>query len=285
VHLLTFVHTAPEGSILLIDDPEVHLHPQAVRRLREIIERCARDQRKQFILATHSLTMIDAVPFERIIYVQLENGATQVLETKNYRDVESLLGAAGVSKSSILAPTRLKLALLVEGRDDAKVWRQFLIKEGVDPSQEPIEIIPGKNSGGREEVLASCDLLSRIGHPYYAVLDQDAEQTVREKFHKLRLREQNLRFLSKGEIEDYLVDPTAIAALLNRPRQDVELLLARVGGRGKQRLDAVLRDLNITKVSSEVKELLALQLRELPVEISSLIREISSRLDAIKNSS
>jgi hypothetical protein len=207
----------------------------------------------------------------------MENGATRIFDTMDYSEVESLLAAAHVPKSSILVAKSSLLIIVVEGRDDVKIWRKFLSRSGIDFSQ--IRILPGLGSGGYPDVMSACKFLSRIGPPvsYYAILDGDAKQGINEKLKKENLKEDNLHFLAKGEIEDYLVEPTAIAALSNRSLEEVKAVVERSGGKGKERLSAILKDLGVSKLSPEVKELLVTHLRELPEEIESIVEEISLR--------
>lgn len=284
-YLLTFIHSTPKGALLLVEEPELHLHPQSIGKLRDIIQRCASDEDKQFILTTHSLTMIDAVPLERIQYVRIENGATRVLDTRDYSEVEAVLGAAQVPKSLILAAKSSVLIIVVEGRDDVKIWRQFLSRSDIDLSQMPIRIVSGLRSGGYTDVLSACKFLSRIGPPvsYYAILDGDAKQGIDGKLSKENLKEENFHFLAKGEIEDYLVEPAAIAALLNRSQEEVKAVVECIGGHGKERLASILRKLGVSKPSPEVKELLVVHMPELPTEVRNIIAEISLRASGFQS--
>ena len=284
-YLLTFMHSTPKGALLLVEEPELHLDAQSIRKLRDIIQRCASDEDKQFILATHSLTMIDAVPLERIQYVRMENGATRVLDTRDYSEVEAVLGAAQVPKSLILAAKSFVLIIVVEGRDDVKIWRQFLSRSDIDLSQMPIRIVSGLTSGGYTDVLSACKFLSKIGPPvsYYAILDGDARQGIDGKLSKENLKEENFHFLAKGEIEDYLVEPAAIAALLNRSQEEVKAVVECIGGHGKERLASILRKLGVSKPSPEVKELLVVHMPELPTEVRNIIAEISLRASGFQS--
>jgi len=285
VYLLTFLHVAPSGSLLLIEEPESHLHAQAIQKLYEILQERAELENKQIIATTHSLTLIDVVPFERVISVKRENGTTRTLSIKSYAEVELLLNAAQIHKSSILSAPSLLVILLVEGRDDVKIWQQFLIREGIDIVALPLKIVPGLKQGGRESVVAAASFLNRLGPPlsFYAVLDKDGEKTLVVKLREEGVPQENYHFLSKGEIEDYLLEPSAISALVNKKKAEVEEVLGTIGGHGKERLEAVLTRLGISKVSSEVKELIVLHLSQIPLEIHTIAKELTSRVANIKH--
>jgi predicted ATPase len=285
VYLLTFLHVAPSGSLLLIEEPESHLHAQAIQKLYEILQERAEVQNKQIIVTTHSLTLIDVVPFERVIFVKRENGATRTLSIKSYAEVELLFNAAQIHKSSILSAPSLLVILLVEGRDDVKIWQQFLTREGTDIVSLPLKIVPGLKQGGREGVVAAASFLNRLGPPlsFYAVLDKDGEKSLVAKLREEGVPQENYHFLSRGEIEDYLLEPSAISALVNKKQAEVEEVLGTIGGHGKERLEAVLTKLGISKVSSEVKELIVLHLSQIPLEIHTIAKELTSRAAGIKH--
>jgi len=54
VQVLLQLAVAPHGSLVVVDDPEIHLHPKAQAELTEILVDVARDENKQVMLTTHS---------------------------------------------------------------------------------------------------------------------------------------------------------------------------------------------------------------------------------------
>jgi predicted ATPase len=282
IYLLTFIHLAPANALLLLEEPGLNLHAEAASKLRQIIDRAASTQRKQVIATTHSLTLIDDAPFKQIVYLFSENGISQTFEIKDFDEVESLLKASQVRKSTILAAPGSLLVVVVEGRDDIKIWRQFLSRAGIDLASAPIRIMSGYRSGGREDVLAAVIFLSKIGPPisYYAILDNDGRDEVGGKLRQAGIPAENMHFLSNGEIEDYLMEPSAIASLTHRQRSEVEQILEQSRGSGKQQFETTIKRLGISNTSPEVKELLARHLPEIPDEIQEIIKEIKSRLNA-----
>jgi len=61
-------------SLIIIDEPELGLHPEAIHILAELIKAAA--QRTQVIVATQSPTLLDNFSVEDIIVVNRENGAS-----------------------------------------------------------------------------------------------------------------------------------------------------------------------------------------------------------------
>jgi predicted ATPase len=79
---LSFLYLAtlllgPKPSLLIcIDEPEVGLHPHAIRLVAEMLQAAA--ERTQLVVATHSPILVDAVKPEQVVIVEKgEDGATQ----------------------------------------------------------------------------------------------------------------------------------------------------------------------------------------------------------------
>ncbi|MFF4371421.1 ATP-dependent endonuclease [Streptomyces sp. NPDC001594] len=75
--LVTLLRAAPRNSLVIIDEIESSLHPRAQRRLMAELFSIARSQRIQFILSTHSPYVLEQLPTEARVYIQLERGGTR----------------------------------------------------------------------------------------------------------------------------------------------------------------------------------------------------------------
>jgi len=74
--LATLIETSPRWSVICIDEPEVGLHPRLIRLTAEMLQAASR--RTQFIVATHSPTLVDRLKPEDVLVVEKVDGATQV---------------------------------------------------------------------------------------------------------------------------------------------------------------------------------------------------------------
>ncbi len=67
---------APKHSLILIDELELGLHPKVQRRLMDVIfEISVRDQ-KQFIVTSHSATVISCVPDKARVFIESKDGTS-----------------------------------------------------------------------------------------------------------------------------------------------------------------------------------------------------------------
>lgn len=65
----------PSNSMILIDEPEIALHPAWQQKIMQIYSRIG--QNNQFIVATHSPQIIASVPYKNRILLRKENGKIQ----------------------------------------------------------------------------------------------------------------------------------------------------------------------------------------------------------------
>lgn len=96
-----------QNLILVIEEPEVHLHPKAIHRLSEVISELS--ELHQVIVTTHNPVLVQRSHVERNILVQ--NGTAETAESIG--DIRESLGVF-VSDNLICAET----VLFVEGEDD-----------------------------------------------------------------------------------------------------------------------------------------------------------------------
>ena len=59
IHLLHQLVTADQGATVLIEEPEIHLHPKAQAELAEVLADTAKAEDKQIIMTTHSEHLVE----------------------------------------------------------------------------------------------------------------------------------------------------------------------------------------------------------------------------------
>lgn len=65
-----------EGSLVLFDEPEIHLHPAAVAMLMQILQSLLKEYDSYAILATHSPVVIQEVPGRRVVNFERDGDVT-----------------------------------------------------------------------------------------------------------------------------------------------------------------------------------------------------------------
>src|SRR5256885_8188813 len=65
-----------EGSLVIFDEPEIHLHPNAVALLMQTLQALLKEFDSYAIIATHSPVVIQEVPRKRVIRFEREGNIT-----------------------------------------------------------------------------------------------------------------------------------------------------------------------------------------------------------------
>lgn len=86
-----------EPKVMLIDEPDAHLHPNKQERLIEALERAAPEYNTQVVLTTHSPHIVRAASSAAKL-VWMKNG---VVETEDDDVIRRLLGWGGLDKSAL----------------------------------------------------------------------------------------------------------------------------------------------------------------------------------------
>lgn len=82
VRLVQEVMKAPENSLILLDDPEVSLHPGAQERLKYFLLDQIKMKRHQIIITSHSPSIIKDLPTKaiKVFYQNPKNGRFLITE-------------------------------------------------------------------------------------------------------------------------------------------------------------------------------------------------------------
>ncbi len=173
---------------LIIDEPELFLHPNAQRNFYNILKRLA-DNGIQIFYTTHSPNFISLDRFNEIFLVRKNKGGTYirradpkkfVIDLKNRRNIETneeelmlhyknAYENTGDSKSANEAFFANKI-ILVEGQSESLILPYMFEKKSFDYIAEGITIV---SCGGKQEIDRFLRLYSEFGIPCYVIFDGD----------------------------------------------------------------------------------------------------------------
>ncbi|OAI15629.1 hypothetical protein A1359_09480 [Methylomonas lenta] len=109
VRLVVKVLNAPDHSLILLDEPEVSLHPAAQKKLREFLLKQIIKKKHQVIMATHSPIFVDGLPKEAV-KLFYSNPITRKFEVQNETypaEAFHHLGSLLHSKKTIIVEDKL----------------------------------------------------------------------------------------------------------------------------------------------------------------------------------
>ncbi|ACB54584.1 putative ATPase (plasmid) [Crocosphaera subtropica ATCC 51142] len=102
-------------QILLLDEPDSHLHPNNQRKLAKMLIKLTEERDLQIIVTTHSRHLLDALREKTKIY-WLKNGT--IINEKDFDTVQLLLDIGALDKDELLLNTEnIKCVLLTEDED------------------------------------------------------------------------------------------------------------------------------------------------------------------------
>jgi hypothetical protein len=225
--LLTHIARSENDSLLIVDEPEVYLHPDVQRQMLSILREGGGD----VLLATHSTEIMgDADPSE-IVLVDKSKRSSQRL-----RDIDGIQGVldqiGSVQNVTLTRLARNKRILFVEDEEDFKIIRRFAKQLGFDELASGTDLTAVKSEGfsswqrvvdtgwGLQKTLGSVLLLGAIyDRDYYCSEEIDSILAELRK---------NLAFAhvhKRKELENYLLVPRvlqrAIEATVSERRKRV----------------------------------------------------------------
>jgi predicted ATPase len=129
---------APKKSLILLDEPEVSLHPGAQKELQYFLVDQINKNKHQIIMSTHSPALIKNLPIEAIkVFVNSENGTFKVLNDVPHDKAFSTIGATSGSLKTIYVEDSLAQKLV---RDSLNIIDEEVSKK--------INIIPLNGEAG-----------------------------------------------------------------------------------------------------------------------------------------
>jgi putative ATP-dependent endonuclease of OLD family len=204
------------GIVLIVEEPEAHLHPLAQQWLARHMHTLASDG-LQIVITTHSPHFINVESLEGLAYVRRSATGTSVVQVDKAALVEHCLATGApadkVTEEGILpyysanmTPQILegffaKVVVLVEGPTETLALPIYLEECGITPARDGVAIVP---VGGKGNLGKWRRLFSAYGIPTFVVFDNDGRQDDRQG----NKRRDALRSLGIGEDRenDYLFE-------------------------------------------------------------------------------
>ncbi len=137
ISLVTELHKAGlDSELLIIEEPEAHLHSSAVRRVWDYVETLVEEEDLQVIVSTHSPTVIDVAESDRITLFRRSDYSR--VTSVGYGEVRSELTQADESPGAF---TQSQALVIVEGYLAARLLRLACRKIGPDPVKSGLRIL------------------------------------------------------------------------------------------------------------------------------------------------
>lgn len=222
--LLTHISRVKDASLIVIDEPEVYLHPDVQRQLLSILREVSPD----IVLATHSTEILgEADPYEILLIDKFKNSATRLRDVEGVQQAITSLGS--IQNITLTHLARTRKILFVEGLYDYKVLRRFAKIVGLTELSAGSGLTPLESGGftsidkvkglawGLKNSLGADILIS-------AIYDHDfwCDEQIRELQEALEAEIHFCHIHPCKEIENYLINPTILTRAVDRAIGDKE---------------------------------------------------------------
>lgn len=225
LQLLTHVLTAESATTLVVDEPEIYLHPDLQRRLFELL----RVTGKQIVLATHSAEIVNDAEKDEVVIVNRERRAARRIADIDGLQ-EALFNIGSAQNIHLTKLSRGRRVLFFEG-DDFKIVRRIAAQFGFAGLADggDLTIVPIGGFAQRQRIEDAAWTFGQVLKAEIeiaALLDRDyrTAEEIDAIVDSVRGTVPRFHVLANKEIENYLLVPTAMAkAVDSRLRERPEL--------------------------------------------------------------
>lgn len=173
-------------ALIIVDEPELHLHPRWQNTLFDLFEKLAKTTGNQFVLATHSPTFISPASIQYVSRVYIENQRSNIvrLDASGLPNAKHLFNVVNSQNNERIFFT--EKVLLVEGLSDRIFFEKVLdivARQARIVRDSSLEIVSVGGKGlfpAYQKLLAAC----RVNCAIIADLDY-VEQLGDESIKKL----------------------------------------------------------------------------------------------------
>ena len=239
-----------EQVCVLMDEPELHLHPNLQGKILSYLRNLAVREHVQFVLATHSPTIVEQANSDELFLLRpaemVGEDENQLIRIASNNEKLELMREVFGSTANI---TAMRTILVVEGRkanNDSKRASDEKILDFLSERFAQLTVLAG---GSKEQCKTLARSLAEIlsaelsrNLRAYALVDRDLESGISDDPH--------VHYLPVSMIENLLVDPAVIWKAIVTVRHKTSF--------GNQRqvetaLNSILNDLSEHEINRRIK--------------------------------
>lgn len=156
--------------MILIEEPELYLRPQAQRYLYRLLREAA-SSGNQVIYSTHSPAFLNVARLEELVFVERRRYGYSTVTQPEALPADDEFRAQSEFDAERSELFLARAAVLVEGLTE-KLALPFVFRAlGYDPDREAISIV---ECGGKSNIPLFARVCAAVGVPFVAVHDRDA---------------------------------------------------------------------------------------------------------------
>jgi hypothetical protein len=211
-----------QPKVALIDEPDSHMHDDLQRLTFDVFRRLADEQAIQFIVSTHSSTLIDEAGLNRVLLI--DNSLQAPIRLEETETASSTFADQGIDfvPSKVIEVLRTQKALFVEGKDSD--YKDFLsiLGQKLNPSfrmkaqRLTIFETEGLSSKWPFDAISAFERLMGVELNYVYLSDRDflRPEDISERECRANSHVDRLFHTARRTRESYLIEPSILARLL-----------------------------------------------------------------------
>jgi ABC-type cobalamin/Fe3+-siderophores transport system ATPase subunit len=212
IQMLTYIYLS-QPRILLIDEPDAHLHSKLQARLGEVFRRVSKDLDAQVFMSTHSLDLIDTFSTKEVLVI--DSKKKNIASIGANCDLISVLVDANVVDVSSLSRLLSSRRLVVIEDEDQTILKAIdkAVGSTLFSSKSSSYALSAKGVGNFRAIAELGKVLKSLTGTKFEltfIQDRDGMPTfVAERFLKSQQAEGVAAcLLERHEIENYLLEPS-----------------------------------------------------------------------------
>jgi hypothetical protein len=197
------------GALVLIEEPELYLRPQAQRFFSRVLRRLAAGG-NQVVFSTQSPAFLNISRMEELVFVERRTEAgTLALRPPPLTPDEDfrILSEFDAERAELFLA---RAALLVEGATEKLALPFVFAALGEDADREGISIV---ECGGKANLVLFARVCRNAGVPFVVLLDRDARPGARPSASNRALHDRIAAIAGPGQIIELAPDFEAVARL------------------------------------------------------------------------
>lgn len=222
VQILSYVHYF-HPSVIILDEPDSHLHPNNQRLLCKLLQGVAEERSIQVFLTTHSRHVVDALSGQAV-FLWVRNGTVEAMQQDH--DLAVLLDIGALDVKEMLSQSQARCIVLTE--DALKRGLELLIESaGISMRDTLVLAYYGCTSPHNLRPLLE---LIRVSNPTAKIVvhrDRDYLTDQESSDWETEIRNMSAEpFLTMGvDVESHFLDAEHLAALNGKQIAEMQMLV------------------------------------------------------------
>jgi len=228
IQILSYINVY-KPQLLILDEPDAHLHPNNQRKLLKIITNLANEKDIQIIISTHSRHMIDEAEklAEDCKIHWFSEG--EIVDEKEVDIVKVFMDIGALDKGDLLRNGYIKSVVLTEDTTDLDMLENLLESSKFD--MKKIDIWSYGGCTKVESAIILAEFIRKHAPGVNILLHRDKDYLTDEEIEEFKSKVTSDLidiFITEGtDIESYYLNSKHLAQLNNLNEDDLEIIIEK----------------------------------------------------------